>query len=308
MSNKHRNSSDKYNEKMLNDKAALQQQQSDEAFIHALYDEISEEHQQGQPSEILDQRILSAAHEAIDPRRASTSKPIRKSKFTWYSSLATAASLMLVVSLVLTQQGNILLNDQSELMPEDNVSLPKESTEKFDYSVLANQEVLTEKSNFRTKANYSAKSKDLPTYPKATLRAITKEKTAQQARYTRESKKKSVQQLMAAAPDNVQFIAKKELELKTEQEIKVIILTTEQFQQYTKLNKGLATEQQWFWSIQSVNNEEYIIDIFQKNQIALRYSLNKTIFNIIDPTSNNSKRSSRTKQALSKITILNTSN
>ena len=58
MSNKYTDNNDKQTHN------AILQQQNDEAFINELYNEVSEE-DQSQPSELLDQRIINAAHKAL---------------------------------------------------------------------------------------------------------------------------------------------------------------------------------------------------------------------------------------------------
>jgi len=79
------------------------QLQEDEAFIDALYQQLPAEDEQ-QPSEFLDKRIITAAYQAV----ATKPTKINKRKITWFHSLATAASLTLVVSLVVQQQSHIL--------------------------------------------------------------------------------------------------------------------------------------------------------------------------------------------------------
>ena len=105
------------------DTANEQQLLADEKFINDLYNEVHGEVCKGkqlndtlytqangqtsnQPSEILDKRIIKAAHRAINIKQPV--KINKNSRFTWFNRLATAASFTLVVSLVVQQQGQIL--------------------------------------------------------------------------------------------------------------------------------------------------------------------------------------------------------
>ena len=104
-----------------------QQLSEDEAFIAALYEELNEQNDAlYSPSEMLDKRIISAAYKALDensnnddsvdnigPKSSDPNGHTRRlSKKRWNSrlrsrGLATAASLTLVISLVIQQQADL---------------------------------------------------------------------------------------------------------------------------------------------------------------------------------------------------------
>jgi len=270
------------------------QQQSDEAFINQLYDEVSQG-QQNQPSELLDQRILSAAHKVINKSKT----PDKKSHITWYSSLATAASLTLVVSLVVLQQANILSNEQADSMQVKDVEIQKpinlvNNTESF-----AEQEIVPEIVHFQERASFSSvtnsiadKAKEAPN--KGVMRTMQYEKQNQLAT------KILAKPIMASSPKTIQLLEKSEQPVKTE----IMALSTEQLQQYLQSNKALKTQNQWRWSLNSENDVEYIIDIFNKDQQPLQYRLDKRIFKILDIPEQNLTKRPLNSRPLSNITIL----
>jgi len=112
----------------------------DEAFIDSLYAELKAENEQ--PSELLDQRIISAAKKAISTKPQQKTQSSTKVKSTinkiqikpvWYVSLASAASVFLVVSLVINQVviENVAqepVSIQSEPLFEEKAVVPHEKT------------------------------------------------------------------------------------------------------------------------------------------------------------------------------------
>ena len=137
MSNKKVSDKDMTNSDISQNTAPINEQQlhDDEAFIDSLYEEVgSGKLNQAEPSEILDKRIINAAQQAISPQSKVKKKPVR---LTWFSGLATAASLTLVVSLVVQQQGQILppadytvpvMNVQPSAAPLNNEQVNNEQT------------------------------------------------------------------------------------------------------------------------------------------------------------------------------------
>lgn len=264
MSNKHADNNDKQTQ------TSAMQQQSDEAFINELYNEVSEENQ-SQPSELLDQRIINAAHKATQ----KTKKTKIKSTTTWYSAIATAASLTLVVSLVVMQKSNVPPNEQAEMrfMKEPSFQKSVASSDKNDS--LADTEVMNEQSFVRA-MHYKEK--------------------------TQLAKQKSVERMMVSPPANSPLLAKLAQTPEGQKKHKIIFLSIKQYHQYILSNKDLAMKNKWLWSLDSESDTEYTIDIFQNDQQPLQYRLDKSIFEIKGLAKHNSK------QALSKISILNSIN
>jgi len=102
---------------------------NDEAFMNALYTRVDNAEVDEQPSDELDQRILAAAHKAVahspverrpEAIALSSVKNIKRKKLsTWYVSLASAASLVLVVSLVVNQNDKEIISIDHEFFMED---------------------------------------------------------------------------------------------------------------------------------------------------------------------------------------------
>jgi hypothetical protein len=306
MSNKHTDNNDKHTEQL-----ALQQQ-SDEAFMNELYNEVAlEDH--SHPSELLDQRIISAAHKAT--QQTKTKK--EKSKITWYSSLATAASLTLVISLVVLQQSNILPNEQANIMLKKGIILQKDIPSANDNDSFADREVVAEQIDFKDKASYSAISSELNSpvvSPTArTVTNITKvasaEKVVRAAQYKKQTvlaKQKAAERVIHLPPASMQFIEKIELNNSIKDERPITKLSIKQFQQYIFSNKTLGSKYQWLWSLHSENDMVLIIDIFQNNQQPLRYRLTKDTYQIIDVPTDNLKKLPFKNRELSEVIILNT--
>lgn len=298
MSNNHTDNNDKQTKK------SILQQQSDEAFINDLYEEVSQE-PQSQPSELLDQRILSAAHKAIN----KSDKSKRHNHITWYSTLATAASITLVVSLVALQQGNILPNEQAGPILKKDLILKKPINSAYDFESLAAEEVMAEQIESQKQPSYSAISGQVASSGAKNTKVAVNERTLRAMQYKKHSqlaKQKTVTQMMTLSPVTVSSLA--EIDQAQEEKHTIMPLTIKQFQQYTLLNKTLHTKNQWLWSLKSESDMEYIINIFQDKQQSLPYRLDKNTFKIIDSHNVNPDGLLLKNKGLSNKIILNTSN
>jgi len=280
------------------------QQQNDEAFINQLYDQVSQE-QQIQPSELLDKRILNAAHKAIN----NSNKPNKKSHIAWYSTLATAASLTLVVSLVVLQQGNILPNEQTDTLQKTDIVLEEGINATSDLESTSPQDVMTEHFDYQKKPGYSAISEQVASSTIKKKQRATNERTLSAMQYKKQSKlvkQKNVAQMMALPPAANNLSA--EIGITQEKELSIRLLSIKQFQQYASSNKTLNFQNQWFWSLLSENDMEYIINIYQNKQPPIQYRLDKLSFKIIGIQPSDSEKLLLKNKALSKILILNTKN
>ncbi|NQZ22134.1 MAG: hypothetical protein HRT53_08770 [Colwellia sp.] len=298
MSTNHTGNNDKQTQK------STLQQQSNEAFIDELYDEVSQE-QQSQPSELLDQRILSAAHKAIN----KSDKSKRNNHITWYSMLATAASITLVVSLVVLQQANILPNEQADIILKKDLILKNPINAVSDIESFSVQEVIAEQIDYQEEASYSARSGQMANSVANNTKVAVNERTLRAMQYKQHSqlaKQKPVAQMVTLAPVAGKFFAKIGPALEKKQTI--MSLSIKQFQQYTLSNKTLDAKNQWLWSLHSENDMAYIINIYQDKQQSLPYRLDKNSFKIIAIHQNDSNELLLKNKALSMVIILNTNN
>jgi len=307
MSTNHTDDNDKETQKLT------LQQQSDEAFINQLYDDVSQEHQ-SQPSELLDKRILSAAHKAIN----KSNNPDKKSHVTWYSTLATAASLTLVVSLVVLQQDNILPNEQADRIQVTDVTFKKSinavsAKESINPTSVkesfADQEVMAEQIDYKAEPSYSALSGQMESSVATDRKLPVSERTLRAKQYKKQSKlvkQKNVAQMMALPPVINKPI--EEIGKAQEKDLTIKYLSIKQFQQYTLSNKTLHANNQWLWSLKSESDMEYVVNVFQDNQQSLPFRLVKDNFKIIGIHQDTPRILSLKNKPLSKVIILNTNN
>jgi hypothetical protein len=301
MPNKRTDNNDKQNHN------ATFQQRNDEVFIKELYDEVSQENQ-SQPSELLDQRIISAAHKAIN----KSNKLEKNKNLKWYSTLATAASLTLVISLVVLQQSNILPNEHANNIFKEGIAIQKPMASISDNASFAEQEIVAEEIDFQVQASYSAKPSQTPTPITNNTKMATKERMLRATQHEKQAhltKQKSAEQMMALSPMFMPRLKKTESEIDKDKvqkdETETMYLSVKQLRKYTFLNKSLITENQWLWYLSSESDVEYIINIFQKNQQPLQYRLNKTIFNIVETTDQALTIVTLNNRNLSDIMIIN---
>ena len=306
MSNKYTDNNDKQTHN------AILQQQNDEAFINELYNEVSEE-DQSQPSELLDQRIINASHKAVN----TSNKPKGNNKFKWYSTLATAASLTLVISLVVLQQSNILPNEQANNMLKQGVVLQKPMASTSDNESFADQEVVVEQIDYQAQVGYSAMPSQVEnaiattTKISNTIKIAAKERMVRATQYEKKaqlSKQKSPERMMAESPVFMTHSNQIEERKAKEEKTEIIDLSIKQLQQYILLNENLNAEDRWLWSFESENDIEYIIDIFRDEEQYIQYRLDKAIFKIIEIPSQDLTILPLNRSILSKITIIKANN
>ena len=304
MSNKHADNNGKQTQ------TSALQQQSDEDFINELYNEVSEVNQ-SQPSDILDQRIISAAHKAVN----KTNKSKDNSNLKWYSTLATAASLTLVISLVVLQQSNILPNEQANERLKQGIVLQKNMTPISNNDAFVDQEVVAEQIDYQAPASYSTipsqMANSIANKTKVATKVATKETMVRAMQYeqkTQLTEQKTAKRMIASPPVIMQSFKRTEQDKAQEDKVEIINLSIKQLEQYQRSNKKLDSQNQWLWSFSSENVTEYIIDIFQENQQPLQYRLDKNLFNIVGTSQMATKEVQFKNNELSKITISLTNN
>jgi len=300
MSNKHADNNGKQTQ------ISALQQQSDEDFINELYNEMSEENQ-SQPSVILDQRIISAAHKAVD----KTNKSKDNSNLKWYSSLATAASLTLVISLVVLQQSNILPNKQANERLKQGIVLQKTMTPISNNDSFVDQEVVAEQIDYQAPASYSAIQSQMANSIANKSKVATKEVIVHAMQYeqkTQLTEQKSAKRMIASPPVIMQNFKRTEQANTQEDKVEIMNLSIKQFEQYQRSNKNSDSRSQWLWSFSSENDIEYIIDIFQNDQQPLQYRLDRAMFKIIEIPNQALTNLPLNNRALSRITIIKTNN
>ena len=264
----------------------------DEEFIQSLYDDLTLESDvlTNQPSDELDRRILSAAHKAVDAKPSMVNQPITKEpsnvsqvvkkKSTWYLSLASAASFILVVSLFSNQMSepfvqNEMSFNKSELSPivhhDDkklsepltlaSLSKPSQST-----SELQNESI-TKESMERNKRQREEKHKS----SKMKVSAFNQEK------YRVENEKK-----LAKVTSNLDLMRESSNALKGQQKFQW--LTHDKFEYFNQI----AVQ----WSFIGETDTYYEIKIHNMQESKEFFYLNKEVYFIKNtlPTSNSTEQ------------------
>jgi len=275
----------------------------DEKFIDALYAELEIELENAQEKEIstnstdklfteqpsasLDQRILTAAHNAIDSTPKTIDlvgkKPskIGKSR-AWHVPLSLAASTVLVVSLVVNQ------GEESILPSRDIVPVPRtvqvepalsnESVGGAERKMMAKgqSQKLAKQSTRQAKENASAL---LEAQKQRTMEVESKhnddfsvEVLALQAVKSRENSMSPDKHVRGITTKEMATLKERSSASKLESTNPMLLLSLQQYQLYKEKNKQ--------WLLRSESEQYYVIDVFATNQKTIQYKLLKKHFNI----------------------------
>ena len=246
------------------------QLQEDEAFINTLYQQFPPDEDQ-QPSEFLDKRIIKAAYQAVTTEPSKTNKK----KITWFHSLATAASLILVISLVFQQQNhilpsvdtstNVVSNSQKDKQISDDEMMTDEAV-----VVLSAAEPMMEKQGMVIQQSALAKS-STPTSITSTVIAVkNKPRKIENKGYRSAAKMQMINQQKVA-------VSKRSPPVKGPIVQK---LTLAQYQFYTVKNVELSVEKKIMWSLINEQADSYYITIYLADNNAANYRLAKTQFKL----------------------------
>jgi len=305
-----------------------QQLRDDEAFINSLYDEVEREqnHKQStaQPSELLDRRIINAAHQVINVKPATNKK---QSRLTWLNGLATAASLTLVISLVVQQQGQILppadsavslINNKSSI-DSGPAAAPINSKQSFDtemlstkafeisgppiaeqtgarLAALSNETVeRKEKSQFTT-TKILTTSKYEKVLVEGGLQGYSLAKKQTTPAYSQTEMSEPIVADAQQSSSSRQKVTKGNLTAPIKQSSPMMSLvsaaapiefkafTIELFEQYKTQNNSLVRSKKILWSLIEEQKNSYDIRLYQADNTVIYYRLDKTDFVINETT------------------------
>ena len=287
----------------------------DEQFIAALYAELETELESAQkntqqnelttnptdklfteqPSASLDQRILAAAHKAVDSKPKiidlNGEKPSRNKKSrAWHVPLSLAASTVLVVSLVVNQgEESVLPNRDVMLAPRTVQAEQALSTKRVG---IAERNVMAQgQSRDLAKQSSHQAKKNASTLIEESVHALAQVSAQPPVQAARKQEHKVAVE-MPALPDfkappsrispdeQVRRIASEEMATlkekssfsKLEDSSPMLLLSLQQYQLFKKQNK------QWF--LRNESEQYYVIDVFDSEQKATQYKLLKKYFNI----------------------------
>jgi len=320
-----------------------QQLLDDEMFINSLYDEVEQSNQKSiiQPNELLDRRIINAARQAVSAKQVVTKK---QSRLTWFSGLATAASLTLVVSLVVQQQGQILPSAETSLPKMNNhpAAAPMRDDEANDVEMFTtkvlelsdhhqNEQVEARQNAINSKAIRSGKKSLVVTTSISTEKRIDDglqgykiENMQINPTYQLKEERELVEvaKQMAHKPQakgtlNRSHIAKMSMVAPTKKNINIAtsapkaaplnfqVLTVELFKQYVTKNNNLKNNDKLTWSLISEQENSYQIMIQNGESASTYYQLDKTRFSIEASVLNSLATSVKQKFQLTALQLKN---
>ncbi|MCJ8295804.1 MAG: hypothetical protein MJK15_15480 [Colwellia sp.] len=297
----------------------------DEQFIAALYAELEMELESAQkntqqnelttnptdklfteqPSASLDQRILAAAHKAVDSKPKiidlNGEKPSRNKKSrAWHVPLSLAASTVLVVSLVVNQgEESVLPNRDVMLAPRTVQAEQALSTKRVgiaERNVMAQGQSrdLAKQSSHQAKKNANTLIQESVQNLAQVPAYIPAQAPVQAAK--NQDHEVAVEMLSLPAikvpqhgvsPDiQVRRIASEEMARlkekspasKLEGSSPMLLLSLQKYQLYKEQNK--------LWLLLNENEQHYLIDVFDSEQKTTQYKLLKKHFNIKTLTRN----------------------
>ncbi len=285
----------------------------DEKFIDALYAELEMELESAQkntqqselttepteklfteqPSASLDQRILAAAHKAVDssPKAiglaGEKSSKIRKSR-AWHVPLSLAASTVLVVSLVVNQgEESVLPNGDIMLEP---ITVHAEQALSTKRVGIAERNVMAQGQSreFAMQSSHQAKknanpliqesvqvAKRAPVYvARKNEHEVADAMVALQAVQAPENSISSDKRTRAITREEMTVLQEKSSASKLAGLNTVPLLSLQQYQLYKKQNQQ--------WLLRNESEQYYLIDVFASKQKVTQYKLLKKHF-IIKP-------------------------
>jgi hypothetical protein len=289
------------------------QLQEDEAFINTLYQQFPADEDQ-QPSEFLDKRIIKAAYQAVAAEPTKTNKK----KITWFHSLATAASLTLVISLVVQQQSHILpsvdtstnlvSNGQKDKKISDNEIVTVEAVAAFSAAKpMMNNEI--------THDSYASTQYDkqmVIAQPMMAKKRMIKQQSAQAKSLaptviTLKNQSRKIDNKGVRPAAEIQKINQQEFAVaKRSPPVKVGTvqkLTIAQYQLYTVQNTQLSEEEKIMWSLINAQADSYYITIYLPDNNTVSYRLAKTQFKLNALLLNTNDKHIINKQMLSEIIL-----
>lgn len=288
----------------------------DEKVIAALYAELETELENAQenelttttptdklfseqPSESLDQRILAAAHKAVESNpkvidlAGEKSSLIRKSR-AWYVPLSLAASMVLVVSLVVNQGEQSVLPNRDVMFEPSTVqieqSLSNESVGIVERKVMAQGQSrdLANKDSRQAMKNAKRSVQNLAQVPahipaQAPIQAaksqdheVAVEMFALPAIKAPQHGVSPEIQVRSITSEEIASLEEKSSESTLKGSSPMPLLSLQQYQLYKEQNKQ--------WLLLNESEQYYLIDVFDSEQKLTQYKLLKKYFYISDLT------------------------
>ncbi|MFT6986628.1 MAG: hypothetical protein ACJAT7_002469 [Psychromonas sp.] len=288
----------------------------DQAFIQSLYDDLSDQAGDDateQPSELLDQRILAAAHKAVatKPTRQIDATPsrqtndnvealkhpaVKRKKMAWYYPAAMAASLLLGVTIVNHQlSGPINPAYEGTLASVDHISRSKQSeslvasvteldlsrsSDKSARSLGAQQTFKEEMIAGGADDAFAESEMPLIASVQAPLIADKKMmKSRSKAETASAVQKRTDTESVIAATKSKHAPSAKE-QLLSKQGLNSPLSPTALSHKEYKALQAQSKQKTLYWLLQQENDSSYVIELFTTEQTSLFYRLNKNNFQL----------------------------
>jgi len=267
----------------MTDKQQDKQLVEDQAFIDSLYEELADETGKANeepPSEQLDQRILAAAHKAV------ASKPTLQKNRNWFYPIATAASAILMITLVGHQiYSPVTENVEMPLALTDSVPSTDNDKHTFSTNEITAMDTSLFEPPLASEASFVSEEERATTGKHAVKMQASAEKqiTRQASQQAKQSKAKR-----SSMKQEAEMTAKKSVQEKQKvyPATKPIPLTK---QQYLALESE-SKEQSLDWILLLETETNYIIELQHFDNQKSYYLLQKQQFQL-DNTSKSAPKS-----------------
>jgi len=259
----------------------------DEAFIQSLYDDLAaqESSKEEQPSKAMDEKILAAAHRSVGytPKLVNT-------KRAWYVPIASAASVILVVSLFFNQLNDPVM--QSEISFSGSPSTAGKQEELMNdqlYDVRASDSTVQASAEMLQAAPaMSVQSKEMLIKHKGMSR---KPQSMKRISLQGKEEKKQLKQLQvsnySALKSDEQLVETRKT-IGVESDSNVSVMTEKEFNRLLTLDSR--------WSFVDEEKEFYLIQVVEQDSENVLYKLDKKAYYI-----NRSMQKNKTKRSLEEL-------
>ena len=286
--------------KLTIDPVDEQQLGDDEAFIDELYQTLDQQNNiEHSPSEILDKRIILAANKAVinhhnDKINKQPNTRLWNTRL-WTSGLATAASLTLVISLVVQQQTDIFspLETQpattlaQETEPLYNASR-KSSAEAFSMDLAITNETAADEA-IPSLLNTSSTTNKISTYT-----AANRERKREDSRKSQRDNRRQVSRQISPLPKsshskmnqpalNNEAIVNQSPTL-ADDSLTNKWLIKQQFKDYLAQNNSRQENEKIHWSLLSIEQNYYQIVVYLSLNITREHRLSKQDYMLAQAT------------------------
>lgn len=265
----------------------------DQAFIQSLYDEVSDQDSDDlteYPSKQLDHAILEAAHKAVSETPSDQQSNVqslqpkanKRKKIAWYFPLATAASVLLVITVMnyqLNGPTNPVLETASTI--DSTTQIKPNTPEMTSAQTMESDMFIVDVSDKQATKVQALTSSD--------KRLMSRSHEVEQPTKSKMSSSPRAEEEQAVSA--TQFLARNALKhevLSKENMNSLESPTLLTYQHYQDL-KSLSKDKKLYWRLRKKDKTSVVIELFQSEQASIFYQLNKDIFQLDESQSKKEK-------------------